>query len=46
MLEYEEKDRISWKELISHPFIKRNEINIINEKEWIWLGKNKNKSYI
>ena len=46
MLAYEEKDRISWKELISHPFIKRNEINIINEKEWIWLGKNKNKSYI
>ena len=29
MLKYEEKDRISWDDLINHPFLYRNEINII-----------------
>ena len=33
MLTYEEKDRISWDDLINHPFLNRNEINIIIEEE-------------
>ena len=32
MLTYEEIDRISWDDLIKHPFLNRNEINIIEEE--------------